>query len=87
MEAKPGQSGVDAFARHEEHKQSENRARNESLISALNATPSHQQFAAAAPQKKSPPQAAHSFCAGPLPIDSRFGKPALMFDRFSWKRA
>jgi hypothetical protein len=65
------------------HKQSENRARNELLISVLNEIPSHQQVPAAAPQEKLSPHAAHNFCADSLAIDSRFGKPALMFDHFS----
>jgi len=56
-------------------------------VSALSFTASHQHLPAAAAHVKYSLQAGQSFCAGPLSIGSRLGKPALMLDHFSWKCA
>jgi hypothetical protein len=57
------------------------------MVSAFSFTLSHQQLPAAPAHVKVLRHAGHSFCAGPLSMSSRLGKPALMLDQFSWKRA
>jgi hypothetical protein len=80
------------LVKHAEHKQSENCAHSEATVSGLSFTPSHQHLPMDAPQENWVPQAAHTFAAGSLAIESsvsdgRFGKPALMRIHFSWERA